>query len=107
MNMIFTLTLRNLLSNKKRTLLTLLTILLSISMITAILCGGWSLVDFLKEKEKVYGGDYDYYMEDLTWEQVQELYSQNNVGRGFASSLCRKQFLRGEIQQYNAFHWRD
>ena len=80
MNMIFTLTLRNLLSNKKRTLLTLLTILLSISMITAILCGGWSLVDFLKEKEKVYGGDYDYYMEDLTWEQVQELYSQNNVG---------------------------
>ena len=56
MNMIFTLTLRNLLSNKKRTLLTLLTILLSISMITAILCGGWSLVDFLKEKEKVYGG---------------------------------------------------
>ena len=80
MNMIFMLTLRNLLSNKKRTLLTLLTILLSISMITAILCGGWSLVDFLKEKEKVYGGDYDYYMEDLTWEQVQELYSQNNVG---------------------------
>lgn len=46
MNMIFMLTLRNLLSNKKRTLLTLLTILLSISMITAILCGGWSLVDF-------------------------------------------------------------
>ena len=39
MNMIFTLTLRNLLSNKKRTLLTLLTILLSISMITSILCG--------------------------------------------------------------------
>lgn len=38
------------------------------------------MVDFLKEKEKVYGGDYDYYMEDLTWEQVQELYSQNNVG---------------------------
>ena len=107
MNMIFMLTLRNLLSNKKRTLLTLLTILLSISMITAILCGGWSLVDFLKEKEKVYGGDYDYYMEDLTWEQVQELYSQNNVGRSFASPLCRKQFLRGEIQQYNALRWRD
>ena len=79
MNMIFTLTLRNLLSNKKRTLLTLLTILLSISMITAILCGGWSLVDFLKEKEKVYGGDYHYCMEDLTWQQTQELISQNNV----------------------------
>lgn len=28
----------------------------------------------------MYGGDYDYYMEDLTWEQVQELYSQSNVG---------------------------
>ncbi len=40
MNMIFMLTLRNLLSNKKRTLLTLLTILLSISMITAIIYGG-------------------------------------------------------------------
>ena len=79
MNRSGTITLRNLLLNKKRTLLTLLTILLSISMITAILCGGWSLVDFLKEKEKVYGGDYDYYMEDLTWQQTRELISQNNV----------------------------
>lgn len=33
-----------------------------------------------ERERKVYGGDYDYYMEDLTWEQVQELYSQNNVG---------------------------
>ena len=65
MNMIFTLTLRNLLSNKKRTLLTLLTILLSISMITSILCGGWSLVDFLKEKEKVYGGDRSEHTSEL------------------------------------------
>ncbi|MFV8802803.1 hypothetical protein [Faecalibacterium taiwanense] len=64
------------------------------------------MVDFLKEKEKVYGGDYDYYMEDLTWEQVQELYSQNNVGE-VSLLLCRKQFLRGEIQQYNALRWRD
>ena len=46
MNMIFTLTLRNLLSNKKRTLLTLLTIFCQSAMITAILVGGGSLVDF-------------------------------------------------------------
>lgn len=52
---------------------------LSISMITAILCGDGRWLIFERER-KVYGGDYDYYMEDLTWEQVQELYSQNNVG---------------------------
>ena len=95
MNMIFTLTLRNLLSNKKRTLLTLLTILLSISMITAILCGGWSLVDFLKEKEKVYGGDYDYYMEDLTWEQVQELYQSKQCRTRFRFSALPETVFTG------------
>ena len=103
MNMIFTLTLRNLLSNKKRTLLTLLTILLSISMITAILCGGWSLVDFLKEKEKVYGGDYDYYMEDLTWEQAQELYSQNNVGVRFRFSALPETVFTGRNPTVQCF----
>lgn len=27
----------------------------------------------------MYGGDYDYYMENLTWQQTQKLISQNNV----------------------------
>lgn len=56
MNMIFTLTLRNLLSNKKRTLLTLLTILLSISMITAILCGGYCPCPLQRERQRDDGG---------------------------------------------------
>ena len=34
-------------------------------------------------------------------------YQSKQCGWGFASPFCRKQFLRGENQQYNAFHWRD
>ena len=55
METIFTLTLRTLQQNKKRAFLTIFTIILSVGMMTAVLCGGWSMLRFLQEKEAVYG----------------------------------------------------
>ena len=50
METIFTLTLRTLQQNKKRAFLTIFTIILSVGMMTAVLCGGWSMLRFLQEK---------------------------------------------------------
>lgn len=51
METIFTLTLRTLQQNKKRAFLTIFTIILSVGMMTAVLCGGWSMLRFCKRKK--------------------------------------------------------
>ena len=70
METIFTLTLRTLQQNKKRAFLTIFTIILSVGMMTAVLCGGWSMLRFLQEKEAVYGGDYAYRIELTSQQQA-------------------------------------
>lgn len=79
MGMIFTLTLRTLKLNKKRTILTILTIILSVGMMTAVLCGGWSMLRFMQEKEKAYGGDYAYSIEVTSQQQGDSLMNGKNV----------------------------
>ena len=79
MEMMFTLTLRILKRNWKRTLLTVCTIILSVGMMTAVLCGGWSMLRFLQEKEKRYGGDYAYRIEIPSQQQAKKLMRGKNV----------------------------
>lgn len=79
MEMIFTLTLKTLKLNKKRTLLTVFTIILSVGMMTAVLCGGWSMLRFMQEKEKIYGGDYAYSIEITSQQQAENLMQGKNI----------------------------
>lgn len=79
MEVICTITFRGMKLNKKRTLFTILTIVLSVGMMTAVLCGLWSMLGFLQTKEKAYGGDYEYSMEHLSWQQVEALKNKENV----------------------------
>lgn len=102
MEMIFTLTLRTLKENKKRTILTLLTVILSVGMMTAVLCGSWSLLRFLQEKEKAYAGDYVYSIEVSSQEQAAKLLEYENVedvsllhftGSSFLGEMSNKSLL--------------
>lgn len=79
MGMVFTLTLRTLKLNLRRTILTILTIVLSVGMMTAVLCGGWSMLQFMQDKEKSYAGDYEYIIDNLSWQQVEELKNIRNI----------------------------
>lgn len=79
MEMMFALTLRTLKLNKKRTLLTVFTMILSVGMMTAVLCGGWSMLRFLQEKEKIVGGDYAYRIEITSQQQAEKLMRDKNV----------------------------
>lgn len=102
MQMIFTLTLRTLRENKKRTVLTILTVILSVGMMTAVLCGSWSLLCFLQEKETAYAGDYAYSMELTSQEQAAKLLECENVedlsllhfaGSSFLGNISNKSLL--------------
>ena len=79
MEVIYTITFRGMKLNKKRTLFTILTIILSVGMMTAVLCGLWSMLGFLQTKEKAYGGDYEYSIENLSLQQAEVLKNKNNV----------------------------
>ena len=79
MESIFTLTLRTLQQNKKRTILTIFTIILAVGMLTAVLCSGWAMLRFLQEKETVYGGDYAYSIEITSQHQAETLMQCKNV----------------------------
>ena len=79
MEVMFTLTLRTLKLNRKRTLLTVFTVILSVGMMTAVLCGGWSMLRFLQEKEKRYGGDHAYRIELPSRQQAEKLMQGKNV----------------------------
>jgi ABC-type antimicrobial peptide transport system permease subunit len=79
MGVIYTITIRGMKLNKKRTFLTILTIILSIGMMTSVLCGVWSMLGFLQEKEKAYGGDYEYSIENISMQEAQELWQNENV----------------------------
>lgn len=79
MEVIYAITLRGMKLNKKRTLLTILTIILSVGMMTAILCGLWSMLGFLQAKEKAYGGDFEYSIENLSLQQAEALKDKENV----------------------------
>ena len=79
METIFTLTLRTLQQNKKRAFLTIFTIILTVGMMTAVLCGGWSMLRFLQEKEAVYGGDYAYRIELTSQQQAETLMQGKNI----------------------------
>ena len=79
MEMMVSLMIRTLNYNRKRTILTICTIILSVGMITAVLCGGWSMLSFLRDKEAVYGGDYAYRMDLSSAYQADELMQEKNV----------------------------
>lgn len=102
MEMIFTFTLRILKENKKRTILTILTVVLSLGMMNAVLCGSWSLLCFLQEKEKAYSGDYVYSIEITSQEQAKKLLEYENVedvsllrfaGNSFLGNMSNKSLL--------------
>ena len=79
MEVIYTITFRGMKLNAKRTLITILTIILSVGMMTAVLCGLWSMLGFLQTREKAYGGDYEYSIENLSLQQAEVLKNKNNV----------------------------
>ncbi len=79
MGTMVTLTLKTLKQNKKRTILTVCTIIISVAMMTAVLCGAWSMLLFMQEKEAAYSGDYAYSLKLTSQTQMESLRQDSNV----------------------------
>ena len=79
MNIVNKLTVRHLLGNKKRSVVTILGIAVSTSLISAILLGIFSFFSYFGTIEKYRSGDIVATFCDLTPEQVNALVNDDNI----------------------------
>ncbi|SHI74828.1 putative ABC transport system permease protein [Butyrivibrio fibrisolvens DSM 3071] len=79
MNIITKLTIRHLLENKKRTIVTILGIVASTALITAILVGVFSFFRFIGEINKATDGNVHAFYDKLSWEDVEALKTDDRI----------------------------
>ena len=85
MESIYLLTVRTLRQNKNRTGITIITIMLSVAMLTAVLNGSWCVLQYMREKAKLYYGDYAYSIRNINQEQVVQLEKSEDIN---SVALC-------------------
>ena len=93
MNIISTLTVRHLLENKKRTIVTILGIMTSTALITAILVGILSFFRFFGSINRLTDGDVHAAFDHLTWENVEALKNDDRIE--LAGAVCTDPTITG------------
>ena len=93
MNIISKLTLRHLLENKKRTIVTILGIAASTALITAILVGIFSFFRFFGTINRLTDGDVHAVYDKLTWEDVEALKKDTRIK--YAGAVCTDPTITG------------
>ncbi len=93
MNIISTLTLRHLLENKKRTIVTILGIAASAALITAILVGVFSFFRFFGSINRITDGDVHADFDNLSWEDVTALKDDDRIK--YAGTVCADPTITG------------
>ena len=93
MNIITTLTLRHLLENKKRTIVTILGIAASTALITAILVGIFSFFRFFGTINRLTDGDVHADFDAVTWDDIEALKNDSRIK--YAGAVCTDPTITG------------
>ncbi|MFD1416698.1 ABC transporter permease [Oceanobacillus jeddahense] len=79
MNIVNKVTLRHLKENKRRTLVTIFGVVISVAMITAVAALGASIIDMQQRDAISYSGDWHYAVEDVDKEQLKAIQAEENT----------------------------
>ncbi|MEI3605130.1 FtsX-like permease family protein [Pseudogracilibacillus sp. SE30717A] len=79
MNIVNKVTLRHLKENKRRTLVTIFGVIISVAMITAVATLGFSFMDMQQRDAISYRGDWHYSMQDVDKEQLKAIQADDNT----------------------------
>lgn len=79
MNIVNKVTLRHLKQNKRRTLVTIFGVIISVAMITAVASLGVSFIDMQQRDAISYNGDWHYAVEDVDKEQIKAIQANDNT----------------------------
>lgn len=86
MNIMNKLTLRNLKENKRRTLVTIIGVIISVSMLTAVATLGVSFIDLLKRDTIARGGEWHAQFIGVNSEQAKEIKKDSKIEKVILSS---------------------
>ncbi|GIO22769.1 ABC transporter permease [Oceanobacillus sp. J11TS1] len=79
MNIVNKVTLRHLKENKRRTLVTIFGVIISVAMITAVATLGFSFIDMQQRDAIANNGDWHYAMQDVDKEQLKAIQADDNT----------------------------
>lgn len=103
MNIIAKLTFRHLKSNLKRTVVTLIGIIISVAMVAAVFTSAISFVNFMKETSIVYGGNWHTSYESVSLENVKPLKEDKNIEQyGYGADIAELN-IRPDTQSGRAY----
>ena len=103
MNILTTLSIRNLKLNKKRTISTIIGIILSVALICAVASMGMSFLATLVENAKNQSGYWHLKLENVSDEEIKDIQNNRDVKDTFAIKICGYSILQGSQNDYKPY----
>lgn len=103
MNIVNKLTIRHLKQNKRRTLVTIIGVIISVAMVTAVTTLGASFLDLLKRQAIANDGEWHVVYKDVNQEQVEAIKSDEETEKSFLSSDMGYAPLEGSENAYKPY----
>ena len=103
MNILTTLSIRNLKLNKKRTISTIIGIILSVALICAVASMGMSFQATLVENAKNQSGYWHLKLENVSDEEIKDIQNNRDVKDTFAIKICGYSILQGSQNDYKPY----
>ena len=103
MNIMNKLTLRNLKENKRRTLVTIIGVIISVSMLTAVATLGVSFIDLLKRDSMARDGEWHAQFIGVNSEQVKEIKEDKKIEKVILSNDLGYADWKGSKSEYKPY----
>ena len=103
MNIVRKLTLRHLLMNKRRTIVTIIGIIISVAMITAVATFFTSFVDMMKRAEISQDGEWHTRYKEVNKEDIEVIENHKNTKEIILSNDIGYSILEGGINEYKPY----
>lgn len=103
MNILTSLSIRNLKLNKKRTISTIIGIILSVALICAVASMGMSLQATLVENATNQSGYWHLKLEDVSDDEIKNIQNNRDIKDTFSVKICGYSILQGSQNEYKPY----
>ncbi|MED3553274.1 ABC transporter permease [Cytobacillus praedii] len=103
MNIVNKLTIRHLKQNKKRTLVTIIGVIISVAMVTAVATLGFSFMDLMQRQTIASDGEWHVQYKNVNQEQLQAITSDKETEKVVLSRELGYSFLEGSENDYKPY----
>lgn len=103
MNIVNKLTIRHLKQNKKRTLVTIIGVIISVAMVTAVATLGFSFMDLMQRQTIASDGEWHIQYKNVNQDQLQAIHSDEETKKAVLSRDLGYAYLEGSENDYKPY----